>query len=107
MNNINDIPEEIKQKAIEKGLKDYKGSFINIYAIKDKKIGFIEIMTGKTDGLMIRNLQGAARSKQTQVGQFPEDFELYALGKMDETNGTLYSETRYITSAKDLIENEK
>lgn len=101
---LKDIPEQAKQQAIKKGIENYENKKLNLYGIKDIKVGFIEIFIGTTDGAMIRNLQSAVKNTQTQIGQFPKDFELWKIGTIDEQTGKGSGEPKFIISAGDLVE---
>lgn len=72
-----------------------------IYGIKDKKIGFVEILAGANDGAMVRQFGLAAKNKDLQVGQFPEDFELWKLGNLDEETGDWEKDCRKLVSAEE------
>lgn len=104
MNKINDIPNEVKEKAIKKGLENFETKKLNLYGVKDLKVGFIEVMLGTTDGAMIRQLQQALTNKNTLIGQFPQDYELWKIGTIDEKTGKGAGEPKLIISAGDLVE---
>lgn len=75
-----------------------------LYGIKDNLIGFCEVMIGINDGAMIRNFAMAVKDKNTMIGKFPENFELWKLGNITEESGEFNSDLRKITQAKDYVE---
>ena len=62
---------------------------INLYAIKDKKVGFEHVFPMKTHGLAIRGFQELANDNKSNVSKYPEDFELYHIGTLDNQTGQL------------------
>lgn len=75
-----------------------------LYGVKDTLIGFCETMTGMNDGMMIRNFGMIAKDKNTMIGKFPENFELWKLGNIDEKTGEYEPDLRKIAEAKDYTE---
>lgn len=104
---------EDKRKAIEAvNVKAYKEaidyvepkSTKKLYGVKDTLIGFCETMTGVNDGMMIRNFGMIAKDKSTMIGKFPDNFELWKLGDIDEKTGEYEPDLRKIAEAKDYTE---
>lgn len=89
------------KKAI--GFKEPK-SMKKLYGIKDIKIGICEVMIGINDGAMVRNFAMAVKDKNTMIGKFPEDFELWKLGDITEKTGEFNEDLRKIVEAKDYAE---
>lgn len=75
-----------------------------LYGIKDTLIGFCEVMIGINDGAMIRNFAMAVKDKNTMIGKFPDNFELWKLGNIVEKTGEYEQDLRKIGEAKDYVE---
>lgn len=98
---IENVNVQAYKKAI--GYKEQE-STKKLYGIKDIKIGICEVMIGINDGAMVRNFTMAVKDKNTMIGKFPEDFELWKLGEIAEKSGEFSSDLRKITDAKDYVE---
>lgn len=62
---------------------------MNIYCIKDEKIGFRSIMEQNSDGEAIRTFWTTINDTNTLIGQWPEDFSLWRIGRYDKNTGVI------------------
>lgn len=61
---------------------------MRLYSYYDKKgETFSQPFIQFTDGIAIRNFTEAISNKESVFGKFPDDFELYYLGDIDESTG--------------------
>jgi len=79
-----------------------------IFAIRDTKAGFYgqpfnQLSFAEAERVLIKLTQ----DKQTNVGQFPEDFDLYHLGEFDNITGKYepLETPRHIVKAVNLVKN--
>lgn len=71
-----------------------------LYAIKDNKIGFLNApFIAPNNAAAIRMFGDTVINVDTLLNKHPEDYELYALGEMDENTGELFSEVKYLETA--------
>lgn len=81
---------------------------MNIYAIKDAKLGAYEnLMTIKTDGVAIRLFGQEANNPQSTLNKHPADYDLYRIGRWDDRTGMLHpQEPELVIRAIQLIATE-
>lgn len=60
-----------------------------IYVIRDRKIGFQPPMVMENDETAKRAFKQAIKNKETNLGMFYEDMELFQTGMYDDTQGTI------------------
>lgn len=61
---------------------------MRLYSYYDKQAeNFSQPIVQHTDGLAIRNFQEAVNNPEMVFSKFPDDFELYYLGDIDESTG--------------------
>lgn len=60
-----------------------------IYAIKDEKVGFLQVMQDSNDMTALRNFEFAVTARNDIYSQFSSDFKLYKLGSFDNLTGEL------------------
>lgn len=64
-----------------------------LYSIYDSKAKlYFRPFTARTRGEALRLFQQAANDKQTQIGEYPEDFILFEIGEFNDSNGNLTAE---------------
>lgn len=80
---------------------------MNLYSIKDTKNKFMRPFEEVNDTMAIRTLKAIANDKNTQIGMFPEDFELWCVGGFNEETAELTSEITFLTRAIDHVRKEK
>lgn len=63
---------------------------LKMFTIRDSKGGFYDIPHfTRSHGDAERGFQKLAQSKDSKVGQFPEDYDLYYLGDYDDETGLI------------------
>jgi len=63
---------------------------MNLYAIKDNKVGIFHHPRVYVNNMEAsRMLHTAVNDPQIQLSLYPEDFDLYEIGEMDEKTGKL------------------
>lgn len=92
----NRIPDKTKHKSRmgnkrnrRKYRKDGRIMELYLYAIRDTKMGFMAPYTQPNDQIAKRNFLAQKEDKDSMIKLFPEDFELWNIGKMDEKNGMI------------------
>lgn len=78
---------------------------MKLYALKDVKSGFMNILVLKNDDLAIRSYKNMLGDPQPNlVNTNPEDFELWCLGDYNIDNGFISSDVRFVASATTIGE---
>lgn len=77
---------------------------MNLYSIKDHKIGFTQVFVAPNNMAAIRMLGDTVRTPDNQISNHPEDFALYYLGTMDDNTGELKSEVTFLENAMTFAE---
>lgn len=73
---------------------------VNIYAVRDDKLGFSTMFTAVNDVVAIRNFASAVNTPGTVMHEFPEDFVICRLGTFDDDKGVISPELpTVVTSA--------
>lgn len=80
---------------------------MKLYSIKDTKNKFMRPFEEVNDDMAIRTLKAIANDKNTQIGMFPEDFELWKIGNFEEETAILTSEICFLSRAIDHVRKEK
>ena len=76
-----------------------------LYAIKDEKIGFLQVMQDTNDNTALRNFQFAMTRKDTMYNGFKHDFKLYKVGEFDSVSGVIHAaDPMLISSADQFVE---
>lgn len=71
---------------------------MNMYSIRDKKAGiFIGPFFVRHEIDAIRRCLGAMSDSASLLTQYPEDYDLWCLGKFNDENGDFQSEIKLIT----------
>lgn len=61
---------------------------LQMYSIRDSKVGtYHPPIFQKTHGEAERNFTTIAKDDKTQVGQYPEDFDLFYIGDYEDNSG--------------------
>lgn len=61
---------------------------LKAFSIKDSKTGIFNTpFFNHTPGEAERNFRELANDKQSMVGKYPEDYDLYAMGEYDDQTG--------------------
>lgn len=76
---------------------------INLYSVKDTKLGkFAQPFCAPNDDIAKRMLTSTISAGNNNIAEFPEDFQLFKLGKYEEETGTLESEVEFLANATEL-----
>lgn len=73
-----------------------------LFCVRDQKIGsFAEPFSSPTADAAMRALKQAVEAQTSDVGRYPEDFDLYEIAVFNPESGTLeaYSQPKHLTSA--------
>lgn len=82
-----------------------KMATVKIFAVRDNKVSsFLRPFAEQNEIMATRSLQIAINEPGIQLGMFPQDFDLYLLGEMDDINGHIIPEEtpKFIISAISL-----
>ena len=79
---------------------------MKLYSIKDTKSKYMRPFEEVNDDMAIRTLKAISNDKNTQIGMFPEDFELWSIGEFNETTAELKSEVKFLARAIDHVRKE-
>lgn len=76
---------------------------LKAYSIYDKKsLTYAKPFYFHQDGEALRAFDASVQGEQSQLNQFPEDFDLYYVGDFDQITGkTSTAEPKYIGKASD------
>lgn len=80
---------------------------INLYSIKDLKVGFEPPFCAQNDEIAIRQFHGAAKYgplEQNRFKQNPSDYELFKIGQINLENGCIESDVQYVTNLLGVVE---
>lgn len=76
-----------------------------LYAIKDEKIGFLQVMQDNNDNTALRNFQFAMTRKDTMYNGFKKDFKLYKIGEFNTVSGVIHAfEPHLLASADQFVD---
>jgi len=61
---------------------------IKLYAIRDNKVGvYKRSFEARNDNEAVRMCRTAAQNKETELGHYAEDFDLYHIADIDDVDG--------------------
>lgn len=80
---------------------------IELYSVKDIKIGYSAPFEAKNKGEALRMFEDALTNKQSTLSKHPRDMELYYVGTFDLDTGATEGEIKYIASGKDFVIDKK
>lgn len=72
---------------------------MKIFGIKDTKMGIANIFTAKNNETAKRILGEMVRDVNSLVSKYQEDYELYALGEMNDDTGEIASKVEFVERA--------
>lgn len=80
---------------------------MNMYAIRDIKIGYMEPTLQQNDMIAIRNFEATIRQEKYLMSQYKQDIELWRIelwriGNYNETNGDILPDKEFLISGKDI-----
>lgn len=77
---------------------------MRLYAVKDIKAAkFDRPFPLINDQVCIRSFRVMCNNKETEFGQYPEDYDLYLVGELNEDTGELVSNVQFITNGQSLV----
>lgn len=80
---------------------------INIYSIKDVKVGHMQPFYQANDAVAVRSIKNAVNSDQiNNIKQNMDDMELWKIGEFNDENGAIKPDLKFICKATDLKEGE-
>lgn len=81
---------------------------VSFYAFKDCKVGFTTLFPFANDDLAKNSVVNTfVNDLRNPISQVPADYELYHIGKFDDTNGEFTPEVYSVGSCLDIINAEK
>ena len=77
---------------------------MRLYAVKDIKAGkFDRPFPMINDQVCMRSFRIMCNNKDTEFGQYPEDYDLYLVGELNEDTGVLTSNVQFIINGLGLV----
>lgn len=79
---------------------------IDVFSIKDAKVGFMAPLTEVNSRVAIRNFAQSTKASGSVLGFSPADFTLYRIGTFDCESGLISPllTPEYVASAEDFID---
>lgn len=74
-----------------------------LYSIKDTKIGFTQIFILPNNAAAIRWFGEIALDEKNPIGKHPEDYQLFAMGELNEETGEITSKIDFLENATAFI----
>lgn len=79
----------------------------NLYSVKDTKLGkFGMPFTAPNDEIAKRNLIATIRAGDNNIAEFPEDFQLFKIGSMNDDTGELTTDVKFLANAIEYKEDK-
>lgn len=75
---------------------------MNMYAMRDIKIGYMEPTLQQNDTIAIRNFEATIRQEKYLISQYKQDIELWRIAEYNETNGDIVPNKEFLISGKDI-----
>lgn len=75
---------------------------MNMYAMRDIKIGYMEPTLQQNDMIAIRNFEATIRQEKYLMSQYKQDIELWRIAEYNETNGDIVPNKEFLISGKDI-----
>ena len=72
---------------------------INLYSVKDCKIGFNTLFDAPNNACAIRMFADSVNKPDTPLAQHPEDYQLFFIGTRDDETGDLESKPTFLENA--------
>lgn len=79
---------------------------INLYAVKDVKVGFMNTWGEINDAAAKRDFDDAINHSQSALNKHPHDMQLYKVGTWNDQTGELTSEVKYLASGADYFKED-
>ena len=78
---------------------------MKLYSVKDvKAASYFRPFPSVNDQVAIRDLKSLVNSKESEISNYPEDYELWYIGDFDEKIGTIVSDLNFLVNCQDLKE---
>lgn len=78
---------------------------MRLYSVKDvKAASYFRPFPSVNDQVAIRDLKTLVNTNESEVAKYPEDYELWFLGELDEKNGSISSTPEFLVNCADLKE---
>jgi hypothetical protein len=80
-------------------------AILNVYTVRDQKVGFSGLTMEKNDAVAIRNFGYSVNNAETLINFSPVDFALYCVGKFDTDSGKIdaFAVPELVVEASSLI----
>lgn len=77
---------------------------LNIYSVRDNKVGFMNPTVEGSDAIAIRNFEFAVKNSKSLLNSHPQDFDLYKIGSFDSDSGAISGcLPEFVFSASDIF----
>lgn len=77
---------------------------INLYSIKDTKIGFNQLFDAPNNACAIRLFADSIKDEKTPLSKHPEDYQLFYIGTRNDETGELESKPQFLENATTFSE---
>ena len=74
---------------------------INLYSVKDKKVGYMNTWGELNDNAAKRDFADAINDTRSTLNKHPYDMELYRVGIWDDQTGEIKADFEYLASGVD------
>ena len=74
---------------------------LNIYSVKDKKIGYMNTWFCINDNAAKRNFDDAINDSRSELNRHPYDMELWKVGTWNDATAEIISKVEYLASGAD------
>lgn len=72
---------------------------INLYSIKDTKMGFQQVFCLPNNASAIRWFGDTVTNKDHPMNKHPEDYQLFSIGTFDDQTGEITSKVDFLENA--------
>lgn len=96
----NEAKEMLKQ--VDK-IATPKETWINLYSVKDLKVGYITEFKAQNDLIALRNFADDVKNEKSPLSKHPEDYEVWKIGAMCIETGEIISKISYLGRALDYV----
>ena len=79
---------------------------INLYAVKDVKVGFMNTWGEVNDAAAKRDFGDAINNSQSTLNKHPHDMQLFKVGTWNDQTGELTSKVEYLASGTDYYKED-
>lgn len=79
---------------------------INLYSVKDKKVGYMNTWGELNDNAAKRDFEDAINDPRSTLNKHPYDMELYRVGTWDDATGAVEANFEYLASGVDYFKSK-